>query len=262
MKEELKGTLFSTKFLLSFGFMFLCFLGYSIPSWLCTAELEMEYRESALQLSVGSIFFGSVMMFMPFCAAVAHSTSLVDEMKTSVMCWRVLRGSVKWYAIKKAIASALGAAIATSLAFIIHAVLWNIIAVPVDPIHYQGHEIGFSETCLFAEWYKIWYGIPMYAEIACGIAFSAAVWAVVGLAIAVWIPDRLLVVSIPACIYYMWHLQLPYYLFGINIPHPGTLYNDSLSVESALQCIVAYVVVLMTSLLVYWKGLMRRACNA
>ena len=101
----------------------------------------------------------------------------------------------------------------------------------------------------------------MYVEIACGIAFSAAIWAVVALAIAVWVPDRLLVVSIPACIYYIWHLQLPYYLFEINIPHPGTLYNDFLSVKSALQCIVAYVVVLVISLSIYWKGLKRRTCN-
>lgn len=262
MKEELKRAFRSRYFLFSFALMFLCFSGYSVPGWFCALELEEGYRESALQLSIGSIFFGSVMMFMPFCAAVSHSVSQVEELNSGVMRWRVLRGSVNRYACVKMASSALSAACSTALAFAIHAVIWNIIAIPVDPVHYPGHEIGFSDACVFSRWYLICYGLPIYVEMTFGIAFSAAIWAIVALAVAVWIPDRLLTVSIPACIYYIWHLQLPYYLFGVRVPHPGTLYNDMLTLEGALQCILAYMIVFAISLFIYLAGLRRRACHA
>lgn len=262
MKEELKRAFASHYFFLSFGILFLCFLGYSFPGFFFQEELSIEWRESALQLSIGSIFFGSVMLLMPFCAAVSHAVSQVEELQSSVMHWRVLRSSVQRYAATKITASAFSAACSTSLAFVVHALVWNIIALPVDPVHYPGHEIGFSETCVYSKWYLICYGLPMYVEMALGIAFSASIWAIVALAVAVWIPDRLLVVSVPACIYYLWHLQLPYYLFGIRVPHPGTLYNDALTFEEAYQCILAYAGVFAVSLLVYLAGLKRRVRHA
>ena len=262
MKEELKRAFFSRYFLFSFILLFLCFSGYSFPGWFCATEVTPDYRESALQLSIGSIFFGSVMMLMPFCAAVSHAVSQVEELNSGMMRWRVLRSSVNRYACIKMSASALSAACSTALAFVVLAIIWNIIAIPVDPIQYPAHEIGFAETCVFSKWYLICHGLPVYVEMACGIAFSAAMWAIVALAVAVWIPDRLLTISVPACIYFIWHLQLPYYLFGVRVPHPGTLYNDALTLESALQCILAYAVVFMISLFVYLSGLRRRACHA
>lgn len=262
MTEELKRAFCSRLFWISFLIMLLCFAGYSIPSWLLAGEVELEYKESALQLSIGAIFFGSIMMFMPFCAAVSHAVSQVDDIHTSTLQWQTIRSSIKKYACIKMATSSLAAACSTAGAFVMHALICNIVALPVDPGRYQGHEIGFLDTCLYAGWYKVAYGLPMYTEMAIGIAFSAAVWAVVALAVAVWVPDRLLVVSIPACFYYIWHLQLPYYLFGVNIPHPGTLYNDALTAESAMQCIVAYGVVLLVSIPIYWVGLRRRMSDA
>lgn len=262
MRQEIRRALSSPCFLFSFAFMFACFLGYSLPSWVCSGWLEIEYRESAFQLSLGAIFFGGVMMLMPFCAAVSHAVSQVEELQSGVARWRALRGSLRRYAAVKMASSALSAACSTALAFVLHAVLWNIIALPVDPVRYPGHEIGFAETCVFSRWYLIAHGLPAYIEITAGIAFSAAVWAIVALAVAVWIPDGLLVVSVPACIYYMWHLQLPTILFGVQIQHPGTLYNDMLTLQSALECIGAYAVVLAASAGLYLAGLRRRVCHA
>ena len=187
VKEELKQVFRSKYFLFSFILLFLCFSGYSFPGWFCAIGIEEEYRESALQLSIGSIFFGSVMMFMPFCASVSHAVSQVEELSSGMMHWRVLRSSLNRYASIKMAASALSAACSTTSAFIIHAILWNVIAIPVDPVHYQAHEIGFADTCVFSKWYLIAHGLPVYVEIALGIAFSAAVWAIVALAVAVWI---------------------------------------------------------------------------
>lgn len=262
LKEELKRAFTSPFFFLSFGVMFVCLLGYSIPGWFFAGDLELEWKESALQLSVGGIFFGGMMLLMPFCAAVSHAVSQVDEIATSMLRWRVLRGSVRKYAYVKIVACALSAACSIALAFALHAVVWNIIALPVDPSRYPGHEIGFADWCLYNQWYKICYGLPMYVEMTLGIAFSAAAWAVVALAAAVWIPDRLLVITVPSCIYHIWQVQLPYYFFKVYVPDPATLYNDALTLQSALECILAYAVVLALSIALYYAGLERRARNA
>lgn len=56
-----------------------CFLGYSLPSWIFSADWGDEFREGALQLSVGGIFFGSSMLLLPFCASVPYAISQVDQ---------------------------------------------------------------------------------------------------------------------------------------------------------------------------------------
>lgn len=49
MKEELKSAFFSRYFLMAFGLMLTCFLGYSLPSWIFSADWGDEFREGALQ---------------------------------------------------------------------------------------------------------------------------------------------------------------------------------------------------------------------
>ena len=47
MKEELKSAFFSKRFLLAFGLMLSCFLGYSLPTWIFSADWGDEFREGA-----------------------------------------------------------------------------------------------------------------------------------------------------------------------------------------------------------------------
>ena len=70
------------------------------------------------------------------------------------------------------------------------------------------HTIYFPEECVFHSWYRICYGLPMYIEVAAGIAFTASVWAVVALAISVWVPDKLLTVAIPSFLYHLWNTDV------------------------------------------------------
>ncbi|MFQ9806855.1 MAG: hypothetical protein ACLR07_10695 [Christensenellales bacterium] len=66
MKEELKSAFFSKRFLLAFGLMLSCFLGYSLPTWIFSADWGDEFREGALQLSVGGIFSVAQCCCFPF----------------------------------------------------------------------------------------------------------------------------------------------------------------------------------------------------
>ncbi len=92
----------------------------------------LEYRESALQLSIGGIFFGGFMLLLPFlCGASFDKPS--RRRKREVSCNGEHCGSsVAKYVAIKAGASMIGAAVATMSAFILHAIIWNIIALPCD----------------------------------------------------------------------------------------------------------------------------------
>ena len=85
MGEELKRAIKSPQMWASLIVCFITLMGYSLGSWIGCILIDewMEYRESALQL--------------PFCAALAHSTSQIDDMGSSMMQWEVLRGSIFKY---------------------------------------------------------------------------------------------------------------------------------------------------------------------
>ena len=264
MREELKRALGGLPVKASFIVCFGTLMGYSLAYWIGAniAGEWIEYRESALQLSIGGIFFGSFMLLLPFCAAVAYSTSQVDDISSGMMRWKALRGSVFKYVCTKAGACMLPAAVATASAFVLHAIVWNIVALPVDPETYPLHEINFSRDCIFNNWYTIHYGLPVYIEMAIGIAFTASIWAVVALAIAIWIPDKLLTVTLPSFLYYLWNADVFFYFTGIKTPHPATLFNDGLTAEKAVISIISYSAVLVISLVGYYVGCKKRCQDA
>lgn len=261
MREELNRALKAPQIWASFIVCIITLMGYSLASWIGSAEEWIEYRESALHLSLGGIFFGGFMLLLPFCAALTHSTSQVDDIRSGMMRWEALRSSVYRYACLKVVTCMFGAAVAAASAFVLHAVIWNIVALPNDPSIYPNHVIYFSEKSFFYSWYTICHGLPVYIEVTIGIAFTASVWAVVALAIAVWVPDKLLTVVIPSFLYYLWNADVTYWLFGIRSLHPAALFNDGLNSERMIVSIISYLVVLVVSLVVYYAGCQRRCRN-
>ena len=235
--------------------MLICLFGMSIPEWVISVDWGDEFRQSALQQSIIGIFFGGVMLLLPFCACVPYATHQVEEIRTSVMHWKLIRGSVRRYATEKIIATALSGGTVVAMAFVIHAMIWNFIAYPCDIIAHPYHEIGFSPTSVYAAWYSTFYGLPMYLSMAIGIFICGAVWATVALAISVWVPDKLLTITIPACLYYLLSASIFRQLFGWNLPHPATLYNDALTWHDAALSLIEYCVILLIACVAYTVGL-------
>ncbi|MGM9600150.1 MAG: hypothetical protein ACI3W5_01015 [Faecousia sp.] len=264
MRAELERTLKEPPIWISFAVCFATLMGYSLAYWVgaSLAGEWMEYRESALQLSLGGIFFGGFMLLHPFCASLAHSTSQIDDARSGMMQWCAIRGTVLKYVRIKVVTCMISAAVAASSAFILHAILWNIIAIPVNPMMYPNHTIYFSNECVFLEWYTVCYGLPVYIEMMLGIAFTASVWAVVALAISIWIPDKLLTVTIPSFLYYLWNADIVFYFTGVKTPHPAILFNDGLTVEKAMISVASYLIVLALALGGYYAGCQRRCQNA
>ena len=261
MKEELKAAFVNRSFLLAFAVILLCLMGFSLPTFISSLDWG-EFAPSALHLSIGGIFFGGVMLLLPFCASVPYATSQVDEIRTAFMQWKVLRGSIPRYSLSKILATAASGASAVALAFLVNAVIWNLLGAPIDPVANTSHELVFADGCMYNEWYKIAHGLPMYLSMALGIFVSSAVWATVGLAVAVWVPDRLLCITIPACLYYLWSAGLFRFLFGWYLPPPSALFNDALTWQIVRQSLGIYALLFMLAVGVYIAGLKRRVQHA
>ena len=261
MLEELKCSVFNKYFWAAFLVMLSCFFGYSIPNWVFSAEWGM-YREGALQLSIGGIFFGGSMLLLPFCASIPYAVSQVDEIRTGNLRYRAFYSSVRKYSVKKTVISMLSASLACGLAFFIHALFWNFASYPYDLEMYPYQEVPFAADCIYYEWARAKYAWPIYIWITFGIGYCAAIWSVTALAISVWITDKVLAIVVPVCIYYIWSCRITNHLFGIDLPHPATLYNDALTSTEVIQSIKAYSVLLLVSFIVYYIGLKKRCRNA
>ena len=263
MRKELKRAFTSPMFFLSALVFFLTLQGYALPVYLDNLAHEpLKFRESALTLSLGGIFFGGAILLQPFCSPTAHAVSQVDDLRSGIMRWSVLRSSVGSYVTRKALASFWAAAAAIGGAFAVHVIVWNLLALPYDPIAYPNHEVPFREDTLFFAWAPLAHALPIYLHIMLGLAFSAGVWSITALASAVWVPDRLLAVTIPACVYQLWSGGLSYYLFGVRLISPATLFNDGQTMDRVGEALLAYGVLLSLSLIVYYAGIKRRACYA
>ena len=102
----------------------------------------------------------------------------------------------------------------------------------------------------------------MYAAVAAGMGFSAAVWAVTALATAAWSPDKMMAFTIPSFIYYLWSADAAEWFLGLNIPHPASLFNDGLSPERLRAALASYGVLFAVSLAAYCAGCERRLRHA
>ena len=91
-----------------------------------------------------------------------------------------------------------------------------------------------------------------------GMAFTAAIWSVIALAVSIWIPDKLLVVAIPAAIFYIWNADISFYVFGVPLPSPASLFNDGLSVQKAVITLIMYAVAFAVSAGGFYMGCRRR----
>ena len=259
MKEEIKEAFFNNRFIISVGIMLVCFLGVSYPNWIDSSEWGDIYRPTALEQILGGIFFGGVMLMMPFCASFTYAVNQVDEIKTGYFYLKIMRTNVSKYIKNKVIATTLGGASAITIAYVLNAVIWHVIAMPYDPLMYESQKIYFSEAVIWHDWDEICYALPIYIWIGGGMFFTSAVWALFGLMTAVWVPDRVLCTVIPACVYYLWMAGFARYLFGVNLASPEALFNDGLTMSTLVQILITYGILLVTIYTLFFIGVKKRS---
>lgn len=258
MRAEISRALLTRRFTLAVGVMLACFLAFSIPTWISQQPWQPEERSSAFMQAIGPIFFGGFSLLFPFCAALPCSLNQVDEIETGSLELQGIRSSVRRYVARKAVAAFISGGLAMSTAFLLHTLLWNMIALPSSPATNPCHEVAFAQGVLYADWYGIAYGLPAYLYWSVAIFLCGGLWAMIGLATAAWIPDRIVVMTVPVGIYYLWTYGLFYYALGWRIPHPSALFNDGLTASKLLSALLTDATVLLAAVVVYFIGIRRR----
>jgi hypothetical protein len=262
MRYELRQALLSRWFLLAFLVMLAALFGLSVPEWFISWDWGTEYRQSALQQAIMPIFFGGTMLLFPFCACAAYASNQSEEIRTHFLEWKLLRGSTFIYARNKISANFIASGLSIAFAFLVHALIWRLIALPSDPIQYSAHEIPFAEDCIYQPWLNIMHGLPILLWMALGMAFMGGVWGTAGLAVAIWMPDPLLTISVPTFLYFLWNSSATSVLLGFRLPHAGDLYNDALTWPIVFTSLWVNLTLLLVLALIYSIGLYRRGHHA
>ena len=262
MKTELKRILLSRSFALEIVVFLFCYGGYALPTffreWLSPWSESPTNRENALFLTLGGIFFGGVMLLLPFCSSICCASEQVKDIRGGMLPYYAIRGSARQYTVVKLFVAFLSSALAAGISFSMHAIFWNCIA---EPFIYTAGESPFWEGTLFHTWAIADQSFLIYVEIAFGLAFSAGVWAVVAMAVAMWLPDKLLSVTVPACLCKVWSIST-IQIGSLTLPGPETLYNDAQTIEGDLLCLGLYACLLYVAIFSYHIRLKRRICYA
>jgi hypothetical protein len=223
-----------------------------------SVDWGIEYRPSALQQSIEGICFGGVLFLLPFCATAVYATSQVMEITSCYIDFKIARCSLARYGWGKLLATALSSGLVLTFVYAIHACIWNLVSLPYDPVAYPYHELPFRDGTLFAGWHKVSHALPIYLYMTMGIGVYGAIWAVCSLAVAVWIPDPLLTVTIPVCIHKFWSGGFFRYAFGWQAPFPVDLFAEDVSPTQLFHTLAMYGVVLAIAVSLYFWGLKRR----
>lgn len=248
--------------LLAFSIMFIAYFGMAMPEWVISADWGSEFRPSALEQSLMGIFFGGIMLLTPLCASVTSGVLQCDEVHSSILDWKLLRSSVKKYSARQLTYSFFRGGICIAGAFAVNAILWNLIALPCDIVKHPYHELPFADDCLYSTWYSVNGGLLVYLWIIAGMFISGGTWALVSMAISVWMPEKLMSIVIPSCIYYLLSMSIFRHLFGWNIPHPSDFYNDTVNWYIAGRSLLEHIIIAAISIAAYVGGIRRRLKNA
>lgn len=262
MKQELRNAFCNIRFWIALLAMTLCFFGFSLPEWFVrVSQGDQSYMDAVSQV-FASIFFGGAILIFPFCAALPHATSQVEEIRTGFLYTKAIRTTTLRYACQKIVAVALSGAAVMGLACLVHIVVWHIVAGPYDPIARPQTEVAFTPGTVYYDLMRTPYAWQAFVHAVLGFAITGALWSVVGLATAVWIPDTLLTITVPVAIYFFWTYQFLFQLVGIMLPTPNALYNDGQYWWMYWQAVIAHVVVFLAAAVLYNAGLKRRLQHA
>ncbi|MEG0048283.1 MAG: hypothetical protein RR865_03915 [Clostridia bacterium] len=247
---------------IAFGLMLLSLLGLSLPEWFASRDWGAIGQPSALQLSLQPIFFGGVSLLFPFCACTVCAPLQVDDIRSGFMALRLVRSSSLRYTLCQLAVNYTASGLCVGGAFLFHAGLCHALALPSMPEIFETHIIPFSDECVYLPWFQIAHGLPILLWVAFGMALTGGVWATVGLAVAIWIPDKLLAISIPTFLYFVLNSQTVYMLTGLRIPYAADLYNDALTVPIIMDSICYGLCLFLVSAVLYWFGVRRKALHA
>ncbi len=263
MREELKNAFRRPHVYIGTAGFLLCLLGTSLPMWITRCiDGDRQYM-SAMGQSFTPLFFGGAILIIPFCAALAYAILQVEEIRTGFLLPRAMRGTLKQYALTKLTAAALCGAVALGGACLLHSLLWHVLAGPYDIAVRPDVEVLFIPGTVYDTLARLPYAWPAYLHAAVGLAITGALWSVIALAVAPWMPDTQLVVVLPVVLYYVWKSGFSFLLFqkGWMLPDFTGLYNNDIFWKDYWIALGFHLLLLVGAGGLYFAGIKRRLCR-
>ncbi|MBQ6060625.1 MAG: hypothetical protein IJL36_04170 [Clostridia bacterium] len=203
----------------------ICYFFTSIPLRIESSNMQLSDQPSAFMYSLEPILFGGVIQLFPFCACLPGA----------------MHNRNRYGKLSPARVFTLGS-IATALPFIIHTIVWNILALPSNPAVYSSHELQMFG--LLNDLYGIAYGIPVYVIFTFGMILCGGSLALVHQLCVIWLRDQVAAFIFPAVLYFGW-LLLSIHFTWLQLPAPMDLFDEGLTIRSGCILMIIYAVIIV-----------------
>ncbi len=240
--------------------LLISYLGFSIPTFVESLKQDIQWRASALQLSLEPILFGGV-VFMPIvCAWASYVPYHVEVMRSGFVSFCLIRSDWRKYAMRHITRAFFMGAAVVGGSFFLHAFIMNILATPYDVLRFPSQELPFMEGTFAFNMHKVCYGLPLYLTMTlCHGVFGGA-WCLIGLSLSTWMKDSIISLSMMLCIKEFW-IVFPRRILGKSFPSPSLLLYEDLTLYTLLLSLAVYVVVCCIAVVLYVWGLKRSVRN-
>ena len=110
--------------------MLFCYFSVSIELWVSSlSEKIIAYRPSAFIYALEPILFGGVIYLIPFCACLPITDKNIEVLfHSKSILYKVLYTFVV-------------GGLVVSMPFLLHTILWNVLAIPINPKLYPSHSL-------------------------------------------------------------------------------------------------------------------------
>lgn len=224
--------------------MLFCYFSVSIELWVSSlSEKIIAYRPSAFIYALEPILFGGVIYLIPFCACLPITDKNIEVLfHSKSILYKVLYTFVV-------------GGLVVSMPFLLHTILWNVLAIPINPKLYPSHSLQMfgilNDICNHS------YGVLVYCIFFTGMFYSAGTYAVIHLLLRSITKNHLIAFALPSIFYFLW-LKLSVTFESPYFPSPVDLFNEGMTTRNIPVSIAIYTAALIISSILYYIHESRR----
>ena len=257
LKQELRLTLARPLPWLCMLAFVACLEGSSLPIWIIRCQQGDRALMSAMDLTFTPVFFGGIMLLVPLCAAAAYGAVHAEELRTRFFLFEMKRTSERKYVLTKALSAMLTGALVLGGGFLLHVILWHIVAGPYDVAARPDIAVDFVTGTVYDTYIQTPYAFMAYVHAVLGFAATGALWAMIAVTLLVWNRDPQLSVALTVVIYYLMRNRFVELILGIRMPSYTGLYNDGQLWADYFQALGFHLVLMAALTAVYGWGVRR-----
>ena len=257
LKQELRQTLSRPLPWLCMLAFVACLEGSSLPIWIIRCQQGDRALMSAMDLTFTPVFFGGIMLLVPLCAAAAYGTVHAEALRSRFFLFEMMRTSERKYVMTKAMSAMLTGALVLGGGFLLHVLLWHLVAGPYDVAARPDIAVDFVPGTVYATYLQTPYAAMAFVHAILGFAITGAFWAMVAVTLLIWNGDPQLSIALTVVIYFLMRNRFIDLVLGIRMPSYTGLYNDGQTWADYFQSLGLHLAAMAVLTGVYARGVRR-----